>query len=118
MHFTAKDWLNPDDTKRTKERVEFLQEWRAARAAVENVRRYRIFSNRCLIEVARRDPTKRDELIEVWGIGEKKVEQFGRSLLAALAHFRQHPFPTIAAPKRKKARTRRNSKAQLQLRIA
>ena len=101
MRFTANEWLKPEDTKRTKDRVEFLCEWRAARAKVENVRRYRILSNRALVEVARRDPSKRDELLEVWGIGDKKADQFGRSLLAALAHFRSGPRLAIAAPKRK-----------------
>ena len=118
MQFTAMEWLKPDDTKRTKERVEFLCEWRAARAKVENVRRYRILSNRALVEVARRDPSKREELIEVWGIGEKKADQFGRSLLAALAHFRSAPTLTIARPRRPQRPGRKISKAQLQLRIA
>ncbi len=118
MRTNAMDWLLPEDTKRTRDRVEFLREWRAARAKLEKVRRYRIFSNRVLVEVARQDPARREELIAVWGIGEKKADQFGRSLLSALAYFRGGNVVTMAKPKRKRTKSRRGSKAQLQLRIA
>ena len=69
-------------------RVIFLKEWRHSRAKVEGVRHYRIFSNRTLNALAERDPKTPQELLEVPGIGPKRLERLGNSLLDALSQFR------------------------------
>lgn len=70
-------------------REQFLKEWRNSRAKVEGVRHYRIFSNRTLTELAARDPKTVSELSAIHGIGAKKIESLGHSLLDALANFRE-----------------------------
>lgn len=69
-------------------RMLFLREWRHSRAKVEGVRHYRIFSNRTLRALAERDPRTPEALLEVPGIGPKRLELMGASLLDALAQFR------------------------------
>ena len=81
-------------------RAIFLKEWRHSRAQVERVRHYRIFSNRTLAELARRDPKTPHELLEVPGIGPKRFELLGNSLLDALTRFRKRHHSSTSAARR------------------
>jgi ATP-dependent DNA helicase RecQ len=45
---------------------------------------YRIFSNRTLAALALRRPRSPDELLEVDGIGERRLAAYGDAILAAV----------------------------------
>jgi len=62
-----------------------LRTWRRAEADERNVPPYVIFSDRTLREVARVRPSTLVELRDVYGIGDSKLEAFGRALLDVLA---------------------------------
>ncbi len=79
----------PSPQKALTPREHFLKGWRDARAKVEGVRHCRLFSNRTLVEIAARDPNTLAELVLIHGIGAKKLEAFGQSLIDALANFRK-----------------------------
>jgi len=61
-----------------------LRTWRRAEADERNVPPYVIFSDRTLREVARVRPSTLVELRDVYGIGDSKLEAFGRALLDVL----------------------------------
>ncbi len=54
----------------------------AERAKVPN---YMIFADRTLFDLVEKAPTSREELLEVFGMGEVKAERFGTAILEALA---------------------------------
>ena len=62
-----------------------LRTWRRAEADERNVPPYVIFSDRTLREVARVRPSTLVELRDVYGIGDSKLEAFGRALLDLLS---------------------------------
>jgi len=62
-----------------------LRTWRRAEADERHVPPYVIFSDRTLREVARVRPSTLVELRDVYGIGDSKLEAFGRALLDVLA---------------------------------
>lgn len=45
---------------------------------------YVVATNACLEEICRRRPTTREELLEVPGMGRRKVERYGDGLLEAV----------------------------------
>jgi ATP-dependent DNA helicase RecQ len=64
---------------------EALRMWRRAEAEERGVPPYVIFSDRTLREVARVRPETLTALREVYGIGDAKLEAFGRALLDVIA---------------------------------
>ena len=64
---------------------ESLRIWRRAEAAERNVPPYVIFNDRTLREIARVRPATLVELRDVYGIGDSKLETFGRALLNLVA---------------------------------
>jgi len=67
-----------------------LARLRALRASLARKKRcppYRVFHDKTLLALATHRPTTRAALLEVYGLGERKVDQFGDDLLAVLAVF-------------------------------
>jgi len=62
-----------------------LRTWRRAEASERNVPPYVIFNDRTLREIARVRPSTLVELREIYGVGDSKLEAFGRALLDLLA---------------------------------
>jgi ATP-dependent DNA helicase RecQ len=65
-----------------------LRTWRRAEADERNVPPYVIFSDRTLREVARVRPSTLVELRDVYGIGDSKLEAFGRALIELVTETR------------------------------
>ncbi|MEZ5729654.1 MAG: DNA helicase RecQ [Burkholderiaceae bacterium] len=66
-------------------RFEALRAWRLATARERGVPPYVIFQDRTLHEIARAAPESVDELRGITGIGDRKLENWGEALLAAIA---------------------------------
>jgi ATP-dependent DNA helicase RecQ len=65
-------------------RYDALRAWRSEVAREHNLPSYIVFSNAALAEMARRAPASLAELGEVSGVGEKKLEAYGREILRVL----------------------------------
>ena len=63
------------------ELFEKLKEARQAMAKKRKVPAYVIFHDKTLIELAARRPQSFEEMLEINGIGESKLEKFGQTLL-------------------------------------
>ena len=72
------------DDREIQARIDGLREWRRQTAAFEGVAAYRIFTNRTLLHLAHENPVSREQLAEINGLGEKRIEAFGSELLRAL----------------------------------
>ena len=85
---------------------EELRSWRLERAKLANMPPYIIFSDATLRELARVRPSSLPKLLLIYGIGSKKVEQFGDPLLRCIKDYcRNHSLamdnestPPEAAP--------------------
>ena len=58
-----------------------LKAWRKRKADDMNVPPYVIFGDKTLLDLAAKKPKSRQELLNVYGIGRMKAEEFGRSIL-------------------------------------
>ncbi len=67
---------------------ERLRWWRVETARSHNVPAYVIFHDATLREVARAMPMSLDELRQVSGVGEKKLETYGEQIIALVAELR------------------------------
>jgi len=65
-------------------RYDALRAWRSEVAREHNLPSYIVFSNAALAEMARRAPSTPDELGAISGVGEKKLEAYGREILRVL----------------------------------
>ncbi len=72
--------LTSDD----KEIYEKLRKWRINKAQLLNVPEYFIFSNKTLMTIAKIRPLTLDMLMNITGIGEKKVKDYGTDVLAII----------------------------------
>lgn len=68
-----------------KERFAALKEWRKQKAKELDVAAFMVFSDRTLREIVTANPRTREELREVHGIGDQKLEAFGRELIEKLS---------------------------------
>jgi ATP-dependent DNA helicase RecQ len=64
---------------------EKLRAWRRELAKELSVPAYVILHDSTIDEICRRTPSTIAELMEVQGIGEKKAERFGKSILQVVA---------------------------------
>jgi len=62
-----------------------LRSWRRAEAQARGVPPYVIFSDRTLREVARERPQTLHALRGIYGIGDAKLDAFGRAVLQVIA---------------------------------
>lgn len=66
-------------------RFETLRAWRRDRAAEQHVPPYVIFQDKTLLEIAQVEPGSMDALGNISGVGQSKLDRYGKGLLAALA---------------------------------
>ncbi|WP_242355992.1 MULTISPECIES: ATP-dependent DNA helicase RecQ [unclassified Anaeromyxobacter] len=66
------------------ELFEALRAWRGEAARARGVPAYVVFADATLAELALRRPVTRDELLEVKGIGPRKLEEYGEALVKIL----------------------------------
>lgn len=69
-----------DDT-RAETIIQNLKAWRKRKADDLNIAPYMIFGDKTLLDLAAKKPKSRIELLNVYGIGRGKAEEFGRSIL-------------------------------------
>lgn len=58
-----------------------LKAWRKRKADDLNIAPYMIFGDKTLLDLAAKKPKSRGDLLNVYGIGRMKAEEFGRSIL-------------------------------------
>lgn len=75
--------LNEDEAKI----LESLKLWRTERAKEDNLPAYMIATNSELYSIAKFKPAKKEELIELKGFAEKKIEKFGDEIINILDEF-------------------------------
>ncbi len=66
-------------------RFEALRAWRRDRASEQHVPPYVIFQDRTLLEIAAAEPGDLDSLAAVSGVGQSKLDRYGRAVLEVLA---------------------------------
>jgi ATP-dependent DNA helicase RecQ len=66
------------------ELFEALRAWRGELARARGVPAYVVFADATLAELALHRPVTRDELLEVKGIGPRKLEEYGEALVRIL----------------------------------
>ncbi|WP_439470591.1 DNA helicase RecQ [Brevundimonas sp.] len=66
-------------------RFETLRNWRRERAAEQRVPPYVIFQDKTLLEIALAEPGDLHALEHIPGVGQSKLERYGKGVLAALA---------------------------------
>ena len=71
----------PSDVR---ERFEMLRAWRRDRAAEQHVPPYVIFQDRTLLEIAMTEPGSLDALSHVSGVGQGKLDRYGKAVLDVL----------------------------------
>ena len=64
--------------------VEALRSWRSSRARADGAPAYTLFSDRTLRDLVATRPTSRHTLLQIWGLGESRVERFGHELLEVI----------------------------------
>jgi ATP-dependent DNA helicase RecQ len=65
-------------------RFEVLRAWRRDRAAEQRVPPYVIFQDKTLLEIAMAEPGNLDMLGHISGVGQSKLDRYGKGVLAAL----------------------------------
>jgi ATP-dependent DNA helicase RecQ len=81
---TARSGAPADLDAAAQARYDALRAWRSEVAKEHNLPSYIVFSNASLAEMARRAPASLAELGEIGGVGEKKLEAYGREILRVL----------------------------------
>ena len=66
-------------------RFDALRAWRRERAAEQRVPPYVIFQDRTLLEIAMAEPGTLDALGHIPGVGQTKLDRYGKAVLAALS---------------------------------
>lgn len=72
--------LNPEELNR----YEALRIWRADTAAKNNFPNYIVASNAQLGEIAKLNPSEKEALNKIKGLGERKVNKYGDEIIAVL----------------------------------
>ena len=65
-------------------RFDALRAWRRDRAAEQRVPPYVIFQDRTLAEIARAEPSSLEALGRISGVGQSKLDRYGKAVLALL----------------------------------
>ncbi|MBP5748848.1 MAG: HRDC domain-containing protein, partial [Treponema sp.] len=61
--------------------VKKLKAWRKRKADEMNIPPYIIFGDKTMFDIAAKKPQNKDELLNVYGMGNTKVENFGQAIL-------------------------------------
>ena len=64
--------------------IKNLKAWRKRKADDLNIAPYMIFGDKTLLDLAAKKPKSRQDLLNVYGIGSAKAEEFGRSILSII----------------------------------
>lgn len=56
----------------------------------ENVKPYIIFSDSVLIDIVNNNPKTKEELLDIRGMGEKKIQKYGPFILTILRNYKKH----------------------------
>jgi ATP-dependent DNA helicase RecQ len=79
---------------------EYLREWRRNTAKRQGVSAFIVMYDTSLDELCRKPPSSFEELRNVTGFGQRKVELYGQDLLDALQRFRNGARATIVTEKK------------------
>ncbi len=82
---------------------EYLREWRRRTAKEMGMPSFVVMHDSSLDEICRRLPQSPEALLEISGMGEKKVEKYGPAILAALKKFGSGARAAVAARQSKPA---------------
>jgi ATP-dependent DNA helicase RecQ len=66
------------------DKIEELKQWRREYAKKQDIPAFMVFSDKTLADLVVRAPVSESELLEVYGMGETKIELFGKALLDEL----------------------------------
>ena len=69
------------------ELFERLKQWRKEKAYKERIKPYIIFSDTSLISICNSKPKNVEELLEIRGVGSKKIEKYGEEILKLINEF-------------------------------
>lgn len=75
------DLLNPTEEAR----FQVLRHWRKTKATELDIPAFVVFSDKTLRDLAQKNPQSLDDLKDIYGIGDAKIEKFGWDLLAELS---------------------------------
>jgi len=76
---------------------EMLREWRSRRAVKENIPAYGVVHDATLRAIAATRPKSDDELLRIAGIGESKVQRYGRGLIGVVRAYEvEYEPPPVA----------------------
>ena len=89
---TAPAFLEPGDS----ELLTQLKAWRKQQASNQGVPPYVVFHDRTLVEVAQRRPGCLEELGQIGGVGQVKLDRYGLSLLESLGKWQTPHHPGAA----------------------
>ncbi|EHI97858.1 ATP-dependent DNA helicase RecQ [Clostridium sp. DL-VIII] len=70
-----------------KQLFEALKKWRKDKAYRERIKPYIIFSDTSLVAISNSKPQNFDELLEIRGVGVKKIEAYGKEILNIIQAF-------------------------------
>lgn len=77
--------VKEEETAIDKELFNAVKNWRRERAYKDGIKPYIIFSDATLIEIVNKLPKSREELMDIRGVGEKKVERYGDEVLSLIS---------------------------------
>jgi len=83
----AKGYVESDLSAAELEIFEKLRWWRVETARKHNVPAYVIFHDATMREIAKAKPASLDDLRNISGVGEKKLESYGEEIVALIAEF-------------------------------
>lgn len=66
-------------------RFQVLRKWRKTKADELDIPAFVVFGDKTLLEIAKKNPQSLEELKQIYGIGEAKLEKFGWDLLAEMS---------------------------------
>ena len=72
-----------------------LKSWRKIKAIKENIRPYIIFSDRTLIDISNIKPENKESLMNIRGMGEKKLQKYGEEILELIREFQLRYFQIL-----------------------
>lgn len=73
--------IKEEETALNPELYNILKVWRKERANRDSIKPYIIFSDATLIEIVNKLPKTSEDLFDIRGVGEKKVERYGEEVL-------------------------------------
>lgn len=79
--------LNKEESILSRELFEALKKWRKEKAFKENKKPYIIFSDTTLIDICNNKPDNVEKLLDIRGVGEKKINDYGEEILKIISMF-------------------------------